>query len=203
MKREKGTVLDVSKLPEFAFGNRGLMWWGVVGFLAIETTMLVICFVSYFYLRDHATDWPPPPTPLPDLLVPTIGLALLLLSVIPVHLSARAAKRLDVRKTFLWLVVTDIVGLAFIVVRVLTFYALNVSWDTNAYGSIVWVIIGMHTFHLVSEVVETIIITVVLAAGHTEPKYLVDSTDNALYWYFIVGIWVPCYAIIFLAPRFL
>ena len=203
MRKGKGTVLDVSKLPEFAFGNRGLMWWGVVGFLAIETTMLVICFVSYFYLRDRVTDWPPPPTPLPDLLVPSLGLALLLLSIVPVHLASRAAKKLDARKTIFWLIVTDAVGLAFIAVRVLTFYALNVSWDTNAYGSIVWVIISMHTFHLVSEVVETIIITAVLAAGHTEPKYLVDATDNALYWYFIVGIWVPCYAIIFIAPRLL
>jgi hypothetical protein len=31
----------------------------------------------------------------------------------------------------------------------------------------------------------------------------VDATDNALYWYFIIGIWVPCYVLIFLAPRFL
>ena len=203
MTKKGRAIVDVSKLPEFAFGNRGLMWWGVIGFLAIEGTMLVICFVSYFYLRDRVTDWPPPPVPLPDLLVPTVGLALLLLSTVPMHLVCRAAKKLDARKTILWLVVTDVVGLAFIGVRVLAFYALNVSWDTNAYGSIVWTIIVLHTFHLVSEVVETIVITVLLAVGHTEPKYLVDATDNALYWYFIVLIWVPCYAIIFVAPRLL
>jgi heme/copper-type cytochrome/quinol oxidase subunit 3 len=202
MKKGKA-VIDVSSLPEFVFGHRGLMWWGVVGFLAIETTMLVICFVSYFYLRDRVTDWPPPPVALPDLLVPTINLALLLLSVVPIHLVDRAAKRLDKRKVLIWLSVSIVIGLLFTVIRGFEFTALNVSWDTNAYGSIVWTIIVIHTFHLVSEVVETIIITIILAKGHTEPKYFVDSSDNALYWYFIVAIWIPCYVIIFLAPRFL
>src|SRR5215210_6109789 len=100
MKKGKA-IIDVSRLPEFTFGQRGLMWWGVVGFLAIETTMLVICFVSYFYLRDRVTDWPPPPVELPDLLAPTINLAVLLISVVPMYLLERAAKRLDKRRVLI------------------------------------------------------------------------------------------------------
>ncbi|HKR01703.1 MAG TPA: cytochrome c oxidase subunit 3 [Pyrinomonadaceae bacterium] len=202
MKRGKARI-DVSRLPEFAFGNRGLMWWGVLGFLAIETTMLVICFVSYFYLRDRVLEWPPPPTELPDLLVPTINLVVMLLSIIPMYLVDRAAKRLDKRRVLIWMVVSIIFGIAFVALRAFEYYALNVSWDTNAYGSIVWTIIVIHTFHIATEVVETIVITTIMALGHAEPKYFVDSSDNALYWYFIIGIWVPCYVIIFLAPRFL
>jgi cytochrome c oxidase subunit III len=196
-------VIDVSRLPGFAFGQRAVTWWGVCGFLAIEGTMLALCFVTYFYLRDRVFDWPPPPTALPDLLIPTINLILLLLSVVPMQLICKAARRLDVRSVIRWHVVCDIVGLAFITLRFFEFKALNVYWDTNAYGSIVWTIIVIHTFHLLSEVIETIVITLLLILGHTEPKYMVDSTDNALYWYFIVGIWVPCFALIYLAPRYL
>jgi heme/copper-type cytochrome/quinol oxidase subunit 3 len=196
-------AIDVSRLQEFAFGSRTLTWWGVMGFLAIETTMLVLCFVSYFYLRTRVTDWPPPPTQLPDLLVPTVNLAVLLASVIPMYLVDRAAKRLDKRWVLIWTIVCDLMGIAFIVIRAFEFGSLNVMWDTNAYGSIVWTIIVIHTFHLFSEVVETIVMTLIIVTGHTEPKYLVDSTDNALYWYFIVAIWIPCYVIIYLAPRFL
>jgi cytochrome c oxidase subunit 3 len=201
MKRRP--AIDVSRLPEFAFGQRAITWWGVMGFLAIEGTMLVICFVSYFYLRTRVTDWPPPPTELPDLFIPTINLAVLLISVVPMYLVSRAAKRLDKRRVLIWTIVCDVIGIVFVTIRGFEFTALNVSWDTNAYGSIVWTIIVIHTFHLVSEVTETIVITIILARGHDEPKYFVDSTDNALYWYFIVGIWIPCYVIIFLAPRFL
>ena len=202
MKKRKAAI-DVSRLPEFAFGERGLMWWGVVGFLSIEATMLIICFVSYFYLRDRVTDWPPPPVELPDLLIPTVNLAVMLSSIVTVHLVERAAKRLDRRKALIWMLVSDAIGISFLVLRGFEFTALNVSWDTNAYGSIVWTIIGIHTFHLISEVIESIVITLIIARGHTEPKYFVDLTDNALYWYFIVAIWIPCYVIIFLAPRFL
>jgi cytochrome c oxidase subunit 3 len=202
MKKGKAGI-NVARLPEFAFGNRGLMWWGVIGFLAIESTMLVICFVSYFYLRDRVVEWPPPPTELPDLLIPTINLIVLLLSVVPMHMVDRAAKRLDKRRTLIWMTVGIALGLVFLVLRVYEYPALNVSWDTNAYGSAVWTIIGIHSFHLVTEVVETIIITVIILKGHTEPKYFVDATDNALYWYFIIAIWIPCYVIIYLAPRFL
>ena len=165
--------------------------------------MLALCFVTYFYLRDRATDWPPPPTQLPDLFVPTVNLLVMLASVVPMYFVERAAKRLDVRAVKIRQVVTDLFGIAFVSIRFFEFKALNVYWDTNAYGSIVWTIIVIHTFHLVSEVVETIVITVIIHTGHTEPKYMVDATDNALYWYFIIAIWVPCFALIYLAPRFL
>lgn len=200
--RERAAI-DVSDLPEFAFGHRAVTWWGVWGFLAIEGTMLVLCFVTYFYLRDRVPQWPPPPTPRPFLLVPTINLVVLLLSVLPMYILSKAARRLDVRSVIFWHVVCDLFGIAFCTIRFFEFNSLNVYWDTNAYGSILWTIIVIHTFHLVTEVIETIIMTILLYMGHTEAKYLVDATDNALYWYFIVAIWIPCYVLIYLAPHFL
>jgi heme/copper-type cytochrome/quinol oxidase subunit 3 len=196
-------VIDASRLPTFAFGSRAVTWWAVWGFLVIEATMLALCFVTYFYLRDRVTDWPPPPTPLPDLLIPTINLFVILASALPMYFLEKAAKRLDAPSVIFWHIVCDLVGIAFITLRFFEFKSLNVYWDSNAYGSIVWTIIVIHTFHLISEVVETIVVTVLLALGHTEPRYMVDATDNALYWYFIVGIWIPCYALIYLGPRFL
>ena len=110
MKRR--AAIDVSKLPEFAFGQRAITWWGVMGFLAIESTMLVICFVSYFYLRTRVTDWPPPPTELPNLFIPTINLAVMLISIVPMYLVNRAAKRLEKRKVLIWTIVCDAIGLS-------------------------------------------------------------------------------------------
>lgn len=202
MKKNRAAI-DVRDLPDFAFGPRALTWWGVMGFLAVEGTMLVLCFVSYFYLRTRVLEWPPAPVKQPALFIPTINLIVLLASVVPMYLLGRAAKRLEKHKLILWTIVCDLFGIAFVTIRAFEFGALNVSWDTNAYGSILWTIIVIHTFHLFSEVIETIVITLVLLRGHTEPKYFVDSTDNALYWYFIVGIWVPCYVLIYLGPRFL
>src|SRR5215213_1769292 len=195
-------ALDVTFLPTMAFGSRGLVWWWTIGFIAIETTMLAICWISYFYLRGRADEWPPG-RKLPELLLPTVGLALILMSALPMYLVDRAAKRMDERGIRLWLLVCVAFGVAFITVRGFEFARLNVFWDTNAYGSVVWVIFGVHTFHLLSEVMETAVLAVLWFVGPIGEKQYVDTSDNALYWYFIVLIWVPSYFVLYLAPRVL
>ena len=47
-------VLDIRDLPEYAFGHRSIMWWGTLGFIAIEGTVFVLALTSYFYLRSKA-----------------------------------------------------------------------------------------------------------------------------------------------------
>jgi heme/copper-type cytochrome/quinol oxidase subunit 3 len=50
--------------------------------------------------------------------------------------------------------------------------------------------------------VETVVIAILMfRSGPIHPKYYSDVEDNALYWYFIVAVWVPIYAILFLYPR--
>ena len=48
------TVVDVSPLPRFAFGHKGLVWWGTVGFMVIEGSMFVMAVIVYFYLRPES-----------------------------------------------------------------------------------------------------------------------------------------------------
>ena len=40
------TALDVSALPDHAFGHKGLIWWGTIGFMVIEGSMFVIGIVA-------------------------------------------------------------------------------------------------------------------------------------------------------------
>lgn len=192
--------IDVSKLPKVAFDSRSLMWWGILGFLAIETTMLAICLVSYFYLRGNEWTWPPAPNAPPNLAAGTATMLLLLASLAPMIRVDSVARRFELRRTTVAHVVTVLFGIAFLVTRWLEFGRLNVRWDTNAYGSVVWTIMGLHTAHLLAEVVETAYFTFFLTK-HPKPNYFTDATDNALYWYFIVAIWIPCYVTIYLVPR--
>jgi len=46
------------------------------------------------------------------------------------------------------LVLCNVFAIAFIVVRAYEFGTLHCRWDTNAYGSIVWTLLGFHTTHL-------------------------------------------------------
>ncbi len=203
MAQREVSVLDVSELPDAGFGSHGIVWWGVLGFIAVETTMLVLCVATYFYLRMQAVEWPPG-NKLPGALLPTINTAIMLGSIVPMIWTDKAALALDRRRVRIGLLICLLFGVAFIVVRAYEFAFLNTWWSDNAYGSILWVTMGLHTGHMTAEVVETVVIAVLMfRSGPIHPKYYSDVEDNALYWYFIVGVWVPLYAVFILSPRWL
>lgn len=201
MKRRGNDVLDVSQLPSFAFGHRSPMWWGTMGMIAIEGTVFVLGIVSYFYLYSHSPSWPMT-TPAPELLWGTLNTLILLASTIPNHLTKKAAERLDLAKVRLWLVVCMTFSIAFLVVRIFEFGALNVRWDTDAYGSIVWMLLGLHTAHLLTDALDSLVLTVLMFTGPLEGRRFVDVSENSMYWNFVVVSWLIIYAVIYWGPRF-
>jgi heme/copper-type cytochrome/quinol oxidase subunit 3 len=192
-------VLDVHALPSYAFGQGSLMWWSTMGLMLIEGTVFAIGVMMYFYLRGVADAWPIDATP-PLLRWGTLNTLVLLLSLWPNQLAKRAAERQDRARTRIWLSVCVLFSLVFLAVRALEFTALNVSWHANAYGSIVWLLLGLHTTHLITDTIDTAVLAVLLFTGPFEGKRFVDVSENALYWYFVVGSWLPIYAVIYLAP---
>jgi cytochrome c oxidase subunit I+III len=62
---------------------------------------------------------------------------------------------------------------------------------------------GLHTFHLVTDVVDTAVLTALMFTAHVEPRRFVDVNENALYWDFVVLGWLPVYFTIYFAPRLL
>jgi cytochrome c oxidase subunit 3 len=198
---EDGRVLDISTLPTFAFGQRSPMWWGTMGLMAIEGTVFALTIMSYFYLRSHATAWPMSRFP-PALIWGNVNTAIMLVSMVPNHYAKRAAERLDLQKVRFWMVVCMLVSLAFLGVRVLEFGALNTRWDSNAYGSVVWMLMGLHTTHLITDAFDSGVLTVLTFTGPMEGKRYVDVSENAAYWYFVVLSWLPIYAVVYWGARY-
>jgi heme/copper-type cytochrome/quinol oxidase subunit 3 len=137
----------------------------------------------------------------PDLVIPTVNIVIMLASLIPMSLVDRAAHRMDRRGVTTWLLVTSGVGLVMVTLRVFDFGALNVRWDSSAYGSIAWAIVGLHTLLLVMELGETIGGTALMLTADVDTKHFVDAADNASYWTFTVLGWVPLYVVVYLLPR--
>jgi cytochrome c oxidase subunit III len=197
-------AIDVSELPDHAFGSRSVMWWGGLGVIAVEATVFMIAIASYFYLQGNEESWPPPDTVPPGQLWPTVNTFILLVSLFPNHFVKKAAENMDMPKVRVWMVIADLFAIAFVVVRVFEFGALNVSWDSNAYGSVTWTLLGLHTVHLVTDLMDSLVLTAMMFTHHGyEAKRFVDVSENCFYWYFVVLSWLPIYAVLYWSPRLL
>ena len=197
----KGDALDVAHLPSYGFGTRSLMWWGNAGMMAIEGMGFGLMIGVYFYLRSVNPVWPTPGGP-PDVLWGTVNLVLAILTGVPNAVIDRYANRQEVHKLRVWLVIFAVLTTALLPVRWLEFTALNVRADASAYGSCVWVLLGLHTFNLVTDVGDTLVLTAVMFKKKIDGKRYVDIAENAGYWWFIIATWIPIYAVVYLAPRF-
>jgi cytochrome c oxidase subunit 1/cytochrome c oxidase subunit I+III len=194
--------IDVSEVPESAFGHQGLIWWGTTGFMVIEGSMFIMALIVYFYLRLKVHEWPPS-LPDPDIGYATANLLLVLISCVPNQLAKRAAEHFDTRGVRLWLSVLTLIGIGNLVLRALEYTGLNCRWNDNAYASITWLLLSLHTIHVATDVVDGgVLLALAFAHPLTKARY-VDISENSLYWYFIVAWWIPIYLTVYLAPRWL
>lgn len=193
-------VLDVSQLAEYGFDATSPMWWGTLGFMAIEGTGFVLAIGAYGYLAFINPHWPP------AVAAPPLGpaswlLLVLLLSLYPNYKVDQYARRRDLGKSRWLLVLMTVLGVLPLVIRGFELAALNVRWDSHAYGSIVWLLLGLHTVHLLTDVVDTAVLAVLMFTRHGHGKRFSDISDNAFYWYFVVASWVILYLVIYWMPR--
>jgi heme/copper-type cytochrome/quinol oxidase subunit 3 len=195
-------VLDVSDLPDHAFGHHGLIWWGTTGFMVIEGLMFAVVLVAYFYLRLRVPAWPPS-LPDPSLTSGVVGTLILLVSCIPNHFTKMAAEKYQLRHVQIGMVVCIVLAVLALVARAYEFRALNTSWYTNAYASVTWLLLGLHTSHLAADLLDTLVLGAIVFTKEVDGPRYVDVSENALYWYFVVVSWIPLYLTIYFAPRWL
>ncbi|MEZ2223522.1 heme-copper oxidase subunit III [Rhizobium sp. RCC_161_2] len=194
-------VLDVSHLPLHGSGTASPTWWGTLAFMLIEGTGFALGIVVYLYLMSIAGAWPIN-APAPDLLPGTLLTALLAVSVIPNVLVAGWAKRRELKKVRIGLIVMALFGIAPLLLRIFEFPAMHVMWDTNAYGSITWVLLGLHTTHILTDLIDTLVLMCLMFTRHADnPRRYGDVEDNAMYWNFVVITWVPLYLCLYWMPR--
>lgn len=195
--------IDVSRLPTVVFGSKCIMFWGTIAFMVIEGWTMVLTGMSYFYLRQSSPHWPPLRTPNPSLLIPSINMAVMLVSLVPSYLAAESAKKLDRSGVIRWLFVLGAFGIVILVLRWYELWAINTRWDTTAYGSIAWLVVGLHMTLILLDVGDTIGLGVMFAKRELPPHFYPDTTDNSMYWYFTVLGWIPFFLIVYVGPYFL
>jgi cytochrome c oxidase subunit 3 len=194
-------AFDASELPLHGMHSASVTWWGTSAFMLIEGTGFALAIAVYLYLWSLAPEWPLG-APRPDLGPGTWVTAILLVSLVPNWLIARWAGQEDLWRVRIGIVLMSIAGIAPLVVRIFEFPALHTRWDSNAYGSVTWLLLGLHTTHLITDLGDTLVLAAIMFTRHgANTRRFGDIQDNALYWSFVVLTWLPIYACLYWIPR--
>ncbi|NUS38936.1 MAG: cytochrome C oxidase subunit III [Lysobacter sp.] len=202
MKRATSVVGDLAGLPDHNYGPTSLGWWGVIGFMLIEAMGFVLAIGTYYYLVPYERSWPPT-APVPPLPWATAFLVVGVLSELPNAWVNRMARQQRLAAVQWGLTLMSVLGLVMLVLRGFELVAMNARWDQNAYGSIVWALLLLHTMHISTDVFDSIVLAVLVWTKKVDGRKFSDVSDNALYWHFIVWSWLVLYLVIYWTPRWL
>ena len=193
-------VGDLSRLPAAGFRTHGLWFWAAMAFMLMEGVGFALAAATYLYLMNGAAQWPLSDRP-PDLLWGTAQTALLVASLVPTVLMCRAARLRQLAPTRLWAVIVFVLNTLCLVIRGFEFAHLNTQVDRDAYGSVTWALMLLHTTHLVTDFIDTAFVTLFLFTHSVDTERFSDVDDDGVYWTFVVLCWLPLYALVYLAPR--
>jgi cytochrome c oxidase subunit III len=178
---EAGDAAAVARAVS-ARASRPAAWWGMVILIAAEATLFGAFIGTYYYLRFNTAVWPPDAIPEPELAVPLILLAALVLTSIPMQLASNAAREGRLAATRLALTVALVVQCAYFAYEVHDFRDQLHRFDItrDAYSSIYYTLLGADHAHVFLGILFNLWLLGKLATGLTTYR---ANAVQAIAWY--------------------
>jgi len=125
--------------------------------------------------------------------------AVILVSSATMQMAYWSAKKDLLEKVKLWVSITMVLGVVFLVGQVLAWKELvaqNVYFVGNPSGSFLYVLTGLHGLHIISAIVYLVIVMVSAFRFKIHSRSLAQIEMCTTYWHFLGGLWL--YLFIFL-----
>jgi len=184
-------------------GSRNLYWWGMLLLVVIEITLFGLLVASYFFMQLRSPEWPPASVGNPELLLPTINTGVLILSGFAMSYGDQSIRKGSRTGLLIGQTVALILAAVFVYLKGVEYFGKDYNWATHTYGSLIWLMVGFHTMHVISVFLKGLLVYVLAWMGaYTEEDHVAVEV-NGLYWQFVVIIWLPLYFTIYLSPYLL
>jgi cytochrome c oxidase subunit 3 len=182
-------LIEEPKKPLAMNPKKFAMWL----FLA-TVLMLFASLTSAYVVRRAYGDWEV--FDLPSMFYWTS--LVIIVSSVTMHMSYLSAKRSNPSGTMLWITITAILSLIFLVGQLigwsqLTSNGVHFSFDHPA-GSFVYIFSGLHGAHLISAVVFLVIVWNSARQLRINSKNLAQIEMCVTYWHFLGGLWLYLFA---------
>jgi cytochrome c oxidase subunit 3 len=179
--------------PEVVNSKKMILWLFIV-----TIVMLFAAFTSAYIVRKADGEWLL--FSLPSIF--SFSTAIILLSSVTMQWGYSTLKKGETTKTK-WLVgATFVLGIAFLYVQVLGWGQLvdmNVflgGSSSNPAGSFVYILSGVHAFHLVTGLIYILIVLSMLFSGKISQEKTLQFELCTTYWHFLDLLWI--YLFVFL-----
>jgi cytochrome c oxidase subunit 3 len=171
----------------------------MVSLITTESMVFVCLLGSYFFLRASAPHWPIGGIAPPELRLSVPFSMILWGSSIPIFYADAAIKHGSQRGLRAGLLVSALMGVAFLLYTAKDFDDLHFGWRTNAYGSIYYTIVGLHALHVIIGLGMSVIVQVKAWQGKFTAERHTSVEVFSLYWHFVDAVWLFVFASLFLS----
>ena len=181
--------------------SRGMA--GMVLFISSEIMLFGGLFAGYFFVRNQATDWPPPD--IEHTVSKGFGVILtvfLLSSSLTAHAAIIALKQGNMQIFKLGLVLTLILGGIFIGGQIFEWFKLmddGLNAGSGAYGATFFLITGFHGSHVIVGLAMLFVVLLRAFWNDFTPTRHLFADAATLYWHFVDVIWVFVLSILYLS----
>jgi cytochrome c oxidase subunit 3 len=181
---------------------------GIILFIVSEAVMFGAFFAQYFYNRILADTWPTRaglPTgfeKVPSFPLPLIMTVLLVASGFTAHWAQTAIRRDDRDQFQGWLIVTILLGVAFLGVQAYEYatfiFVEHFNITSGIYGTVFFSLTGLHGIHVTIGALLLIGVLIRAFLGHFSSRNHFGVEGTILYWHFVDVVWIALYATLYL-----
>jgi cytochrome c oxidase subunit 3 len=170
---------------------------GVMIWLGSEVMFFSALFAAFFTIRAHATVWPPPGTKL-DTIQAGVFTVILLASSFTMQKAVFDQEKGLRKSAKLWVVITMLMGGAFVGNQFYEWITLTTRPGTNAYGSLFFIMTGIHGLHVFLGLVAMLFLLGRLKGPKGDPGETAVFQGVSYYWHFVDIVWVGLFSCLFL-----
>ena len=170
-----------------------MLWFGILSIIMVFGSL-----TSAVIVRKGAGDWWE--FSLPNIFYISTGV--ILLSSVTYSLALQAIKEDKKKQTFLFSLLTFILGVVFITLQIIGWGKLTQEGifftgpESNVAGSFFFVLSGLHVAHIVGALLSVLYVTIKSYFGKYSSKNYLGLQISVIFWHFLDALWI--YLLIFL-----
>jgi cytochrome c oxidase subunit III len=188
-----------AKAPRITHDRPPMLAIGVMIWLGSELMFFSGLFAAFFTIRANTVGpWPPAGTDLDTLRAGAFTLILVSSSFTMQYAVYHAEwrRRKEARR---WIIITIILGAAFLGNQAYEWLFSSTRWYTNSFGSLFYIMSGLHGLHVFIGLIAMIFLLGRMRGDvGGDPGELSVVQGVSYYWHFVDIVWVGLYSCLFL-----